>query len=227
MPKFNDIPPFTRNATWSCDVGWDYLPEFYLTHVEEYGLDVQPDFQRAHKWTQEQKTRYIEFVLRGGKTGRDIYTNNPDWQLTAGKGPYVLVDGKHRLDAVFAFLNNEIPAFGHLYREYEDPKRLRSQGGFRWHVNDLQTRDEVLQWYVDLNAGGTPHTGEEIDYVRALQGHGDFAPYDVEEVVRHARVDREIFQKLREKQEAGEVLRAKARAEEALKPKPVSRRRAR
>lgn len=35
-------------------------------------------------------------------------------------------------------------------------------------VNDLKTRAEVMQWYVDMNSGGTVHSAEEIDRVRSL-----------------------------------------------------------
>ena len=35
-------------------------------------------------------------------------------------------------------------------------------------VNNLQTKKEVLQWYVDMNAGGTPHTNDEIERVRRM-----------------------------------------------------------
>ena len=35
-------------------------------------------------------------------------------------------------------------------------------------VNDLQTREEVLQWYLELNSAGTPHSKEELDRVKAL-----------------------------------------------------------
>lgn len=79
----------------------------------------------------------------------------------------VLVDGKQRLEAVRRFLENEIPAFGVFYNDYEDKWRL---GNFDFIivVNNLKTRREVLQWYVDLNAGGTPHTDDEINKVHAL-----------------------------------------------------------
>lgn len=40
--------------------------------------------------------------------------------------------------------------------------------GFKINVNNLLTRREVLQWYVEFNSGGTPHTTEELDRVRAL-----------------------------------------------------------
>lgn len=36
------------------------------------------------------------------------------------------------------------------------------------NVNNLKTREEVLQWYIDFNAGGTVHSKEEIDRVKKL-----------------------------------------------------------
>ncbi len=35
-------------------------------------------------------------------------------------------------------------------------------------MNDLRTEKEVLQWYVDMNSGGTPHTSEEIERVKRM-----------------------------------------------------------
>jgi hypothetical protein len=35
-------------------------------------------------------------------------------------------------------------------------------------VNDLKTEAEVLRWYLEINAGGTPHTEEELDKVRKM-----------------------------------------------------------
>lgn len=36
------------------------------------------------------------------------------------------------------------------------------------NVNDLKTEKEVLQWYIDMNAGGTPHTSDEIERVKRM-----------------------------------------------------------
>ena len=35
-------------------------------------------------------------------------------------------------------------------------------------MNDLKTEKEVLQWYIDMNAGGTSHSKEEIDRVKKM-----------------------------------------------------------
>jgi hypothetical protein len=166
-PRFRDIQQFTQSARYCVDVGWDYLLD-QLAHYHEDGLDLNPDFQRAHVWTKRQQVAYVEFVLRGGHSSRDIQTNCPHWQSGSREGPFVLVDGKQRLAAAVAFLQNELPVFGgYLYRDFTD--RLTMAGpGFRWHVNDLETRAEVLQWYLDLNAGGVVHTDAELTRVRKL-----------------------------------------------------------
>ena len=36
------------------------------------------------------------------------------------------------------------------------------------NINDLKSKKEVLQWYVDMNAGGTPHTNEEINRIKKM-----------------------------------------------------------
>ncbi len=163
--RYEDITQFTRGANYKVTIPWSYLESGLGSYLEQ-GLDLDPDFQRAHVWTREQQIRYVEYILRGGISGRDIYTNCAGW-MRSFSGPFVLVDGKQRLQAVRLFLAGEIPAFDHFIGEYNG-KPNTAQHYFNWHVNDLETRAEVLQWYIDLNAGGVLHTDEEIDRVRRL-----------------------------------------------------------
>ena len=87
--------------------------------------------------------------------------------MSSFKGPFYLVDGKQRLQAVRLFLNNKIKAFGYYYNEYEDELHLIGPD-FLINVNDLATREEVLQWYLDLNSGGVVHTEEELNKVKKI-----------------------------------------------------------
>ena len=64
------------------------------------------------------------------------------------------------------FINNEIPAFGCYYKDFED--RLPMEIDVLVNINELQTREEVLKWYIEMNEGGTPHTEEEINRVKAM-----------------------------------------------------------
>lgn len=36
------------------------------------------------------------------------------------------------------------------------------------NINDLKTKKEVLQWYVEMNENGTPHTSQEIEKVKTM-----------------------------------------------------------
>lgn len=171
ITKFSDIPQFTRDGNYAVDVSLDYL-EDHLSHFsktmdddpERFQLD--PDFQRGHVWTRDKQIAYVTYLLRGGTSSRSIYFNCPGW-MNSFRGPMVLVDGKQRIEACRAFLRDELPVFGSVFSEFEDPRCL-TRVNLRFHVNDLKTRAEVLQWYLDLNSGGVVHTTEELEKVKAL-----------------------------------------------------------
>jgi hypothetical protein len=184
---------FTRAPGYRIDMPWSYLEAWIARHQEDSvpqrNLDLDPDFQRAHVWTREQQTAYVEYVMRGGQAACELYFNcvgwNRDW-----RGPFVIVDGKQRMEAVLRFLRGDVPAFGKTLPEWRaagaaigasDRDALTLSGpSFKIYINDLKTREEVLRWYLDLNTGGTPHTPAEIDKVRVmLDGQEPEAHQDV------------------------------------------------
>lgn len=170
ITRFRDIPSFTDCGHYAVDYPLHYLVKYIKEEVETQGLQLCPEFQRGHVWTNEQQTAYMEFLLRGGKTGRDIYFNYPSWHHSVPAGAYndyVCVDGLQRITAITRFIQNDIKVFGSYFEEFEDSPRIITDT-IRIHVNDLKTYQEVLQWYIEMNAGGTPHTSEEIARVQKL-----------------------------------------------------------
>ena len=167
--KFSDIPQFPA-ARWSVDVPWTHLDSNLETLAGGGDLRLDPDYQRAHVWTPEQQVNYVEFQLMGGELSRTIIFNAPFWSdhQMDPKDTYVeLLDGKQRLEAVRAFLRGDIKVFGARYDEFED-KLPTMEYRFQFSLCVLETREEVLQLYLKLNAGGTPHSKDELDRVRAL-----------------------------------------------------------
>ena len=196
MPTFRDIPQFTRGAHYAVDVEWGYLSTFFTRHIVEDRLDINPEFQRGFCWSSQQKKNYIQYILRGGMSGRDIYCNCPFWQFGSvqPKDPqwqYVLVDGKQRLDAVLGFLNNEFTIFDdHYFKDFTDKLRM-SSGGFKWHINTLKTYNEVLDWYIQLNTGGTVHDQSEIDRVKDLiKSNPIYTPPSFDEAINQSKIER-------------------------------------
>lgn len=167
--NFNDIAPrFTKSAAYCIDVPWIIL-ESTLREWEKWTpIDIDPDYQRAHVWTKGQQIRYVEYIMRGGHAAKEIYWNCAGWPngLKLHGTPMELVDGKQRLTAVRRFLANDLPVFGFFKDQITKFPGLDL--ALKFYVNNLETRKEVLQWYLDLNEGGTPHTEDELAKVRAL-----------------------------------------------------------
>lgn len=162
--EFKSIPQFQKSK-WQAD----YDLNDVVTHFgpggyfPKRGLNLDPDFQRGHVWTEEQQIAFIEYMLRGGDRPV-ICANQADWGGNY-EAPFELIDGKQRLNAMLRFVNNEIRAFGAYHREYD---RISSHVCFTFKVFTIQTRAEVLKFYLDFNSAGTPHAAEEIARVRAM-----------------------------------------------------------
>lgn len=139
-------------------------------------FELNPDFQRGHVWTDAQRTAYVEALLRGMTTGRILF-NCPGWSRAQGpegdipENTFYCIDGLQRLTAVRKFMAGEVKVFGGLVAEDLrgspfDPFRMsyRIQVG----IYEFTSRAELLQFYLDLNLGGSVHEPQEIERVRGL-----------------------------------------------------------
>jgi uncharacterized protein with ParB-like and HNH nuclease domain len=158
----------------SYTVFFSSLERQLLEYKKECNLDLNPEFQRGYVWTETQKEKYVEFLLRGGKSARDIYFNFPhytkgtnDREVDPILNRMVIVDGKQRLSAILGFMRNEVKAFGYFYKDFDGVIR-HSKNYLTFNINELTTRKDILNWYLDFNSGGTVHTEEELDKVRRL-----------------------------------------------------------
>lgn len=168
------IPQFTALHTgYGPHVDWEDLPSTFERWSQKdltgkygrSGLDLSPDYQRDHVWSEDQKIAYLEYVMKGGLSGKEIYFNCPGWSSDYS-GVTELVDGKQRVDAILRFVNNEIEVFGkYLFGDFD---RLGTNCHVILKMNTLKTRKEILNWYLEFNSGGTIHTEEELDKVRKM-----------------------------------------------------------
>lgn len=179
----------TRDGSYEVNTSLGFLEDTIARYKEECfggdGLNMTPDFQRGHVWTDAQRIAYMEFFLKGGMSGRVIYLNHPYWMETRKLSPgayceFVVVDGLQRLTTFLMFIRGELPAFGHYNlpkggvpvpgRNYfEDPIRMaRANSNLKININNLKTKAEVLKWYLEMNEGGTPHSDAELEKVRLM-----------------------------------------------------------
>ena len=183
MLNYKDIPKLTGDGRYQVDVDFLNLEKM----LEFWNVDMDPDFQRGYVWTRAQQIAYVETRLRGEVASRMIQLNNPGIN-SAVNAPTVMVDGKQRVTAVRQFLNNEFPIFKNMYMAalplpvtdimarpgyyFRDIQNFPGMGylncSFRFCINNLKTKAEVLKWYLELNAGGTIHTEDELNHVKML-----------------------------------------------------------
>lgn len=170
ITKFVNIPQFTTDGNYQIDVDLRRVPQWIKTEQKEANLQLNPVFQRGHVWNEKQQVSWLEFFLKGGKSGDVVYFNCPSWHHKVpdkNYNEYVCVDGLQRLTAICRFINNEIKVFGSYFSEYEDPIFL-NRHTLKININDLKSEKEVMQWYVDMNSAGTQHSNEEIERVRQM-----------------------------------------------------------
>lgn len=164
--------------TFHC--GFSYLEQWLALEAEavEHGVDINPDFQRGHIWTESQQVAYIENVLRRivDESGLTIRFNCPTWRETKLSGDLpdqvVCIDGLQRLTAIRKFISKELPIFGLEYELLPMRVILRDLQ-LVIKMYDFQDRKDLLKFYLDINGGGTPHSKEELDRVRQLMNKAD------------------------------------------------------
>lgn len=172
ITKFQDIPKYIGVAgAYQVEVPLIRLMDYLKDFEEDYGLELNPDFQRGRVWTDDQKVKYLEFFLSGGMSGNTLYFNSPIYNGAEGEDisdtTVICVDGLQRISAVDDFVNNKIKVFGSYFKEFTDMPRDGIHR-FKVCINGLTRKKDILTWYVQLNEGGTPHSSEEIARVKQM-----------------------------------------------------------
>jgi len=140
---------------------------------KDYGLDLNPDFQRGHVWTTQNQTTYVEFLLRGGKTQPFLFNSPAYGGRTSDEcdldETIVLVDGKQRLTSIQLFILNDLPVFdGVFFDDFEDKNKLLRSISLEYSINSLQRKSELLNWYLEMNSNCVAHDSSELDRVRSM-----------------------------------------------------------
>ncbi|MBO7577544.1 MAG: DUF262 domain-containing protein [Prevotella sp.] len=160
---------------------------------------INPDFQRLYRWTDYQKTRFIESVIIG-------IPIPPIFVAEDSQGRWEVVDGLQRLSTIFSFFgilknmpekNNWILGAGDMIQTLDgftcDTLPLKIQ----LNIKRSSFRIEIIKWnsqydlrfelFNRLNTGGTPLTNQEIrnslyrsisskfnDYLKELSAYQNF-----------------------------------------------------
>ena len=170
-----------------------------MNMYERDEIIINPDFQRLYRWTDYQKTRFIESIIIG-------IPIPPIFVAEDSQGRWEVVDGLQRLSTIFSFFgvlknmpekNNWMLGAGDMIQTLDgftcDTLPLKIQ----LNIKRSSFRIEIIKWnsqydlrfelFNRLNTGGTPLTNQEIrnslyrsisskfnDYLKELSAYQNF-----------------------------------------------------
>ncbi|HAQ41995.1 MAG TPA: DUF262 domain-containing protein [Clostridiales bacterium] len=166
----------TRNSlsTDRLDMSFGEIMSVY----ERDEIIISPDFQRLFRWSEGQKTRFIESLLLG-------IPIPPIFVAEDNNGKWELVDGLQRLSTVLSFFgllrnienikdnkNNWALCEGELIKSLELYTCAELPLKFQLNIKRSSCRVEIIKWnskidmryelFNRLNTGGSPLTDQEI-----------------------------------------------------------------
>lgn len=167
-----------QQAKASFDIDLKHLGNWTETFGADWGGFLrEPDYQRGRVWTEAQQIAFVEGMLRGTVPMdlRRIQINIPHWEEDDPQGDLPhrieLVDGLQRLTAIERALAGELLLFGKPPEFFQgtryDLKRVNTWM-VKFHVHTFAWREDLLNYYLAINVGGTPHSASELDRVREL-----------------------------------------------------------
>lgn len=145
-----------------------------MSMYEREEIIINPDFQRLYRWTDYQKTRFIESIIIG-------IPIPPIFVAEDDKGRWELVDGLQRLSTILSFFGNlkTIPeknnwtlSDGDLIKSLEGYDSNSLPNKILLNIKRSSCRVEIIKWnshydlrfelFNRLNTGGSPLTNQEI-----------------------------------------------------------------
>jgi len=145
-----------------------------MSMYEKGEIIINPEFQRHYRWTDYQKTRFIESIIIGIPVPPIFVAEDKD-------GRWELVDGLQRLSTIFSFFgilktipekNNWIMIDGDLIQSLDQFMCKDLPLKIQLNIKRASCRIEIIKWnskydlrfelFNRLNTGGSPLTNQEI-----------------------------------------------------------------
>ncbi len=163
------------DAVWQADYFIGHFDSVVRMAKDYGGLNMTPDFQRGHVWNHEQGLKFCESFVRKFIPPHllTFQFNCPHWNgdiSTDLPREIQCIDGLQRLTAIQKMMAGEILPFGVHVSEFDGTtlQMTRINRTIKIQMHAFKTKRELLQYYLDLNEGSTPHSLEELERVRKM-----------------------------------------------------------
>lgn len=138
----------------------------------EYGFDLDPEYQRGHVWTEEQKVDLIDSIFKNVDIGKFTIIRRP-WGDDPNKPKtqllYEVLDGKQRITAMLDFYLGRLKYKG-MYIHEMHPYDRNHFKNYRISYAETAplTKEQKYRYFLKLNTTGTPVDPEHIKKVYSM-----------------------------------------------------------
>jgi len=138
----------------------------------DYGIDLEPDYQRGNVWDQSQKDSLIDSIFKNIDIGKFTIIKR-EWGSNPHKPKtpfmYEMLDGKQRLTAIYDFYCGRFKYKGMYFYEMN----IRDREHFKhYSISYAETQpltdEQKYRYFIKLNTTGTPVDQEHLRKVREL-----------------------------------------------------------
>lgn len=140
-----------------------------LLHRHYSGMDYEPEYQRGHVWTMDQRYALIDSIFNNIDIGKFTFIHRGYSNLD--EPYYEVLDGKQRMTTIVMFYEDRFP--------YRDKVFSRMHGRDQGHFENYQaliaetdgatmTREQKLRYFLKLNTAGAPQDPEHVAKIKDL-----------------------------------------------------------
>lgn len=122
-----------------------------------------PDYQREFVWSEDRYKNYIRSIFDGELPLSPIFIDARD------NSTWYIIDGKHRINALILFYNDNLEVDGVYYSDLDrvDQMFFEMQILPTYDVKYLSQAD-IIRLYLKLNFEAVPHTGQDREKAERL-----------------------------------------------------------
>lgn len=141
--------------------------ESQLSRCRNFGVDMNPDYQRGFVWDDADRESLIESIFSNIDIGKFVFIKRGFVSLDTPY--YEILDGKQRLNTLLGFYENRFPYKGKYFNDLS----ARDRDVFlNHHVSVAECNGDdkkhVLNYFLMLNKGGRPMDKAQLAKVEKM-----------------------------------------------------------
>ncbi len=158
------------------DIFFNYYQQdirsLFSMYFNQYGIDLDPDYQRGNVWDEDQKVALIDSIFKNIDIGKFAIIKRP-WGNDPNKPqtPHLseMLDGKQRLTALIDFFCGRFTYRGKYYNDLHplDQSHFRNYSVSVAQSEGL-TNEQKYRYFLKLNTNGSPIEPEHMERVKDM-----------------------------------------------------------